>query len=266
MVRRNVRRQHCVNFITHGASTLARRHIPQHDLPRLSTNSARSEQQLRIARKAQHIWKPFGKCQHTEPLGRLGVEKEYLSLPADRHERRPRTRCHRENHVALTRTHKRLHRQIARHRRRAIGAFERNNCRVHFVRGDLRWFAAGIFERKASDPVFQQRKFTLAQLVALRWHLRLLRLSAHFIHQRSVSVSGFDDRTVFTAGERGCVSRQIEARLFFVGVVAVRADVAENGRDVLGIRHLGRCLRVCGEANTEQCGGDGKERFHVRIF
>ena len=261
MIRRNIRRQHRIRLIPHTAHAVARRDIPQHHRAGLPAQPAACEQQLCIAREAQHIRVALRESEHAQRLHRLRVVKEDLPLPADRHQRGPRARRHRHHRAIAARLHKRLQRQIPRHRRRAIRARERDDRRGHIILLRRSRLARRILQRKPRDPALQQRHLPVIQLVPFRRHLRLLRLRAHLIHQRTVRVPRLHRRPTLTARQRALIRREIQPRLLLIRVVAIRADIAENRRDVIGIRHLRRHVSACGDTEAEKC--DECERFHT---
>ena len=262
LIRADVRREHRVRLVAHGADALARGHVPHHDLAEFSAEPAARDEQLRIPRKAERVRKSLGEGEHADAIQRLRVVKQHLPLPADRHERRPRARRHRDDRIVRARFHKRLHRQIARHRRRAVRLRERHDCHVHLVRGDRRRLAVRIFEREARDPRLQQRHVALGKRVALWRHLRIAVRLADFVNEAAVRIAGLDHRAVLTARDRRLIRREIEARLLLVGVVAVRAGVPENRRNLIGVGHLR--LGKGSEAQAEKRGGGESGFVHRR--
>ena len=235
LIRAEVRGEHLIEFLAHRRDAFARLDFPNHDLARLPATPAAGEDELAVAAEADDRRKALGEGEHAERFERLGVEKDDLLLPAERHQWRPRARAERGERIRFCRVDDGIEREFARHRRRAFGTRQRDDGDLHVVRRDRDGLAAGGFEKLAVDPLAHDGDFAVGKFVALRRHLRILRLHYALEEQAAAAVAGPEHLAVFATLQRALVSREIEPGLFFVGVVAVQAGVAENGEDVVAV-------------------------------
>jgi hypothetical protein len=89
-----------------------------------------------------------------------------------------------------------------------------------------------VFEQAAIDPLLEQVDLFVSELVALRRHLGLGGLHHHGDQFRP-GVAGFGDLAAGAALHRGGESREVEAALGLVRVVAVQAGLFEERQDVV---------------------------------
>ena len=238
LIRAEVRGEDLIHFIPDRADAFARLDVPKRDLARLPAEPAACEQELPVAAEFDDFREAFREGEHAQQFERLGVVKCDLFLPANGHERCPRTRGERGERIRDARADDGFEREFAGHRGRSIGPGERDDGGLHVVCGGGDGFPRRRFEELTRDPFLDHGQIWVGKFVAFRRHPRLFGLLHAFEKQTGARIPGLHNFAILTALNRRRVSREIEPGLFLVGVVTVQTRVFENRQDVIVIRDL----------------------------